>query len=510
MAYTTTKVTRPQADESQDAASNSAGQSQTGQQSGVRTIPIPFAGLPTQRGVGTGDQRYVNIIFEKEENPLSGGTLITCRKRPGVSSVNQPPAGAATGRGLFAWQATGAIYSVFDDKLYKGTTDMGVTLAGTTGKVWWAHSPATSTTQYLFMSDGADLYLIETDDTVTQIDENDDAEWPTSNLGPVCFFDDYIFLAQSDGEIWNSDVDAPTAWTSTGVISASGYGDDLEAIVRMKEQIVALGKSSIQMFYDNATTGSPLARVEQNAFQVGCVSKNTVALSGETLVWVGSSEEGGDMNRQVWLMEGLTKFKSVSTKVIERFLAEEGTNISNASCWMERVDGHLLYVLNLITTASRTFVYDVDMDMWSEWQVAGASTEITWNAATSLNGETYVQDVASGRILKFADTVYQDNGTNFTVTIQTDRFNFGTPMCKFQNRLWIEGDTTSSSSNLAVSVTDDDYASFNTARNIDMSLIRKFLPQWGRFYERAYKFTYTDNYPLRLRQFWVDLEEGTM
>jgi hypothetical protein len=121
-----------------------------------------------------------------------------------------------------------------------------------------------------------------------------------------------------------------------------------------------------------------------------------------------------------------------------------------------------------------------------------------------MNGVVYLQDATNGRIYSLSPTTYRDSGSDFTVTIQTTRNNFGAShLRKTEDGLYIMGDTTTGS--LQVSVSDDDFTTFGNARSIDMSKKEKRLARvGGRFFERAHKFTYTDNYPLRL-QAWIPL-----
>ena len=474
------------------------------QQDFPSTTDIPLAGVPLQRGTGTGDQRSVNVLYETHVNPITGGKTFYAVKRPGLANSTQPPAGAATGRGLYAWAATGNIYSVFANKIYSGTTDLGVTLAASTGRVWFAETPASASAQLLIVSDGTDSYHITTIDGITQIDENDDAQYPTPNLGPVVFFDDYVFQAKSNGEIWNTDPDAFTSWVSTNFKSASMYGDALEAIARIKDLIIAFGKASIEVFFNNGTTNSPLLRIPNNAMQLGLSTKNSLAQAGDIIVWVAEGPALGDGGRQIWTIDAARNGSRISTPAIERFLNAEGTSMSSCTAWMESVAGHMIYVLNL-SSASRTFVYDFSSKSWTEWS---AITAVKFNgiAATSLNGTVYVQDASNGRIYTLSPTTYQDSGSNFTVTLQTDKYDFGTPMAKFQHGFWLIGDNTTSTIN--VSEADDDYTTFNTARTIDMTATRKYLGMGGMFFQRAYKIEYTQNAALRLEKMVLGLDVG--
>jgi hypothetical protein len=276
------------------------------------------------------------------------------------------------------------------------------------------------------------------------------------------------------------------------------------AIARIKDQVVAFGTNSTEFFFNNDTPNSPLLRIDQNALQIGMATKNSLSWSGDTLAWVAESPGWGDGSRSVWMLEGSRKGTRISTPVIERFLNAEGTSISSCTAWMENVAGHLIYVLNL-SSADRTFVFDVLSGMWCEW-TATTAIKFPGICATSQDGTVYIQDASSGRISTLLPTTYQDGGSNFTVSIVTDNYDFGSPIAKFQTGLWIIGDNTTGT--LEVSEADDDYTTFNTARSIDMTQTRKFLGEGGMFYQRAYKLEYTQNAALRLQKMSLALDMG--
>jgi hypothetical protein len=470
--------------------------------------PIPFIGKPGQRGTATGDSRYVNALFEIDADPAPGSYPVACIKRPGLANSTQPPAGAATGRGVYAWSGSGNIYSVFADKIYSGTTDLGVTLAASTGRVWFAERHVDTGTRHLIVSDGADNYNITTADGITQIDENDDAQYPAANLGPIVELDGYLFQAQSDGQIWNTDLNSAVAWTATSFLTADTFGSDLEAIARQKDQIIAFTKNRVEFFFNNGNpTGSPLLRIDQNTLGFGIASKNSLAFSGETLCFVGENSADGDAGRAVWIIQSLGKVRDISPPHINRVLAAEGASISSCTAWMERVAGQLVYVLNL-SSADRTFVYSVDSGYWCEWSNAAGTGRFPGISATSLNGTTYIQDAANGRVYTFPPTTFQDSGTNFTVTLQTARSNFGSAARKTESALSVVGDTTTG--NLGVATSDDDYTTFTTARNIDMAKPLKRLTQLGSFYSRSHRFTYTANDALRLQAYIPEIIGGAI
>ena len=472
--------------------------------------PIPFVGSPGQRDTSTTDQRFVNVLFEVEKEASPGQYPVNCIKRPGLSTSTRPTGGTAVGRGVYYWAGTGNIYSVFDGDIYSNVTKMTSTASLSTstvaGRVWFAETHQDTGQRKLLICDGLDNYEVTSTNVITQIDQVDDGQYPTTNLGSLVFMDGYLFQGQSDGKIWNTDINTTSSWTATSYLTADTFGGDLEAIHIQKNQIIAFTKNRIEFFFNNGNpTGSPLLRIDQNTLGFGLAHKNSLASSGETACFVSENAANGDGGRSVYIIASLTKVKEISNPSLNRLLTAEGLSVSSCTAWMERVAGQMVYCLNL-ALANRSFVYSVDSGLWKEWANT-VSTRFNGISATSKDGIVYVQDVSSGYIHTLIPSVYQDAGTNFTVMLQTARSNYGSPLRKYATELSVIGDT--STGNLGVAVSDDDYASFGTARNIDMSAQLKRLTRMGAFYSRAYRFTYTANAPMRLQAYVPEVTVGT-
>ena len=462
---------------------------------------IPFAFVPTERATSTIDQRAVNVLFEPIPSALTKTVYLQCLKRPGLAQSTQPPAGSATARGIYAWQATGKIYSVFNNKIYSNTTDLGVTLAASSGRVWFAETPSTASAQLLVVSDGTDNYNITTGDAPTQIDENDDAQYPSTNQGPILYLDGYLFQATSSS-IVNTIYDNFTSWLAADTVPVEGYGDSLEAIHRQSDKIIAFGKNSIEMYYNRGNpTGSPILRIDQNIRDFGIATKNSLAWSGETIFFVGENSGRGDGGRNVWMIAP-GSVKEISTPVINRFLAAEGSSMSSCTAWCERIGGQLVYVLNL-SSASRTFVYGVDTGMWCEWQTTDGSSKFSGAYATSLNGTIYIQDATNGRVYTMPPTTYQDNGSNFTVTVQTDTRDQGTSNRKTAIFAELEADTLASGTATLLK-SDNDGSSFETLGSFDMTKEQKRVWRCGSYTgKRIWRVTYSGNTAFRAKELRV-------
>jgi hypothetical protein len=451
--------------------------------------------------VTTGDERYINVLFEVDKNPSPSQYPVNCVKRPGLSTSTRPFGAAATGRGVYYWNVTGDIYSVFGASTFVNTSTLVSSMATATGRVWFQPIHEDTGQAKLMISDGAIDYQVVS----TNVISTTSTFGSTTHLGSAAELDGFYLHGFRDGKIRNTAVNTVSTWPTAGFLTADTYGSDLEVIYRQKDQVIGFTKNRIEFFFNNGNpTNSPLLRIDQNTLDFGIAHKNTLAWAGETACFVSENAGNGDGGRSVYMIQSLGKVVEVTTPHINRILAAEGLSISSCSAWMERVAGQLVYCLNL-AAADRSFVFSVDEKMWCEWQNA-VSTRFNGVSATSKNGVTYIQDVSSGYIHTVSETVYQDAGANFTVMLQTPRSNFGSAKRKYETELDVIGDT--STGNLKVSVSNDDFATFSTPRDIDMSKASKNLTRLGAFYSRAHRFTYTANGPFRVQAFMPEIKDG--
>lgn len=476
-----------------------------------KTIRVPLIGLPTLRSTSASfDQRYVNVYLEKLENHMTGGHYMVATKRPGVSVFSQPPALAATARGFYVWN--GKLYSVYGNSIFSGTTNIyNGLMATSTGICGFVETSAIAATKYLAINDGVKLYLISTTDTVTPVVSGvgNAVGFPASNLGSIVFFDGYILVGESNGRIWNSNNEDPTSWGAANFLNAQAFPDNLVALARQNDVVLAFGTMSTQMFYDaaNPAPGSFMGSLSQATLQIGCASINSIDQHENFVIWVSTAQNGG---YAVQKLDGVTKLERISTEPIERMLNAEGTNISTCRGSTIRVAGHFFYILTL-TGANRTFVYDIEEKVWTEWQ-SGSSGHFQIVYTGQFNNVPLIQHESNGFIYQFDPTVYQDNGLNINVMIQTLPLDFDTMYRKFQSRLELVGDRYTTSNPVSVQYSDDDYQTFSTARTIDLvkssTNNRAYLTTLGSFRRRAFQFTHTANQPLRLEAMEVDIQVG--
>jgi hypothetical protein len=468
------------------------------------TLRIPLVGNHHNREASvTKDQIFYNVVVDIIKTPLSNTYTETQRpfinKRGGFTANTTVFASGGTGRGMYYWSRSGKTYSVVATKVYSNTTEIA-TLTTSSGSVYFYE--ATGTTDYLMVSDGTKLYTITTTDTWAEVTDGD---LPAGNTTPVSL-DGYVFVIKAGtDEIYNSDVDAPTAWTASSFISAEMYPDNLVALARQVNYVVAFGSYSTEFLYDNENaSGSPLARNQSIAIKTGLAAIDSIGQADRRLVFVGQSNIG---DPGVWMFDGLTPSR-ISTEFIDKILYNEGSALSTAKAWICKHKGHVLYVLNL-SSASRTLVYDLDEKLWFDWSSnsGGSHVVLPYNYATQgANNIVLVQHTSDGKLYKLDPTIYTDDAGAILVKIVTGRLDFGNAMQKRIFRAELIADIQSSGT-VTFDWTNDDYTTWSSSRSLDLTT-RPYTKALGVLRRPAFRFLHSANAAFRIEAIEFDFSAG--
>ena len=158
-----------------------------------------------------------------------------------------------------------------------------------------------------------------------------------------------------------------------------------------------------------------------------------------------------------------------------------------------------------------TWAYDILEKEWYEWKNpdnTGLSIQASWSM---LNGSQYIAVDGQTTIGVLAPSVYQDYGVNFTCRYTTELIDADTFNWKYAHRLSMDcsQEAVTGTSNLVVTWSDKDWTAAATAsRLINVFSISPQIHKLGRFRKRSFRFEYTDNYPLWLRGFALDINVG--
>ena len=454
----------------------------------IESVRIPILGSPLNRGTtATKDQRFVNGMFVAVQNPVTGKQTYFFTKRPGTSRRIQPSGGAGTGRAIYSWK--GSIYTVIGTKIYKDSTDLGVTLTTSTGNVGITETSYAAGTQYLGFNDGVRLYLVNAAGTMQTITTN----FPTPNTTDLIYMNTYFFVLKTDGTLLNCETNDPVTWDTTKTITLTMFNGIGVGLAHQNSFLVAFTDRSSQGFIDNANaSGSPLANVESVAQQVGCASQMSLVQDEANVTWVGNSETGG---HTVWMLDGITGLTEIADTQT-RLLIDGNGSISEIRANLIRIAGKKFYLLHL-PTLDRTIVYDYDLKIWMEWEIPTGGQLQFVDFCQHSNGLIALHET-DGYVYDMSPTTYQDNSVSFTVLARFGRVDLDTDLKKFVRSMTLIGDKQSSTTNVSFYYSDDDYTTNATARTFDASLTRPYLAGGGSFRRRSFTLSYEGANPLRL------------
>jgi len=477
-----------------------AKQSQAGQPQKIR---LPLMGAYSNRdSSSTKDQRFVNMFPETRKVDQLENTKIFITKRPGLSIYNSS---GVTGEGRGMLWFNGAAWVVIGNTLYRitsSTTTAKQVLTTSTGYVGMINANSASIGNYVFFCDGVKGYIIKSDDLVTAIV---DADFPTPHVPTPTFIDGYIVLAKGS-DVYTSVLDNPLSWVTDSYLTAEMFPDAIRALARQNNQVVVLGHSSIEFFYDAANAaGSPLSRNDSTTIQMGTAAPYAIYQNEQFCLYISASESGG---RAGWLIKGFQPQK-ITDEYIERLLDAE-SDMDDCRGFGIRTKGHLFYVINLKTTG-RTLVYDVDEKLWHEWSTntAGNHGVFTYDFMCDPGlGYALVLHSTNGTIYKVDVNSYVDNETTILCDIVTNKYDMDSYHRKFISSLKLVGDSYSPNNIVSFYWTDDDYQTWSNEKQINMNDDYPAFQRLGFFRRRAFRFFHNSNAPLRLESVEVEYQEG--
>lgn len=392
----------------------------------MRVSRLQFAPTNTDRRPNTNSPTTSpfdeDILFTNGVVFLDQGDKMRVAVRPGVPAGSQLKSSATEGRGVAYWNDTN--YYFVDNGVYKGSTKLAGNLETTSGRIHW--DTAISNNGLLVFQDGERVYSIDETDKVTCVNApawtdttvyaagdfvtNDTNKvyivaaggggtshtsggptgtgsaisdgtvtWdyvntvtggsniPTAIVPGLVVLDQYVFVADADGNIYNSNVGDVFTWTAGDQINSELLADDLKGIARHVNYIAALGEFGTEFLYNAANlNGSPLSRLEGTFIYTGCHDGNTATNIDDKLLWVSKSQSGG---LDVVVLTGF-ELKRVATTAVQTMLqARRGDALWDGDfyAWQKK----RLYVLSICPQTDlddgHCFVYDLDRELWYQW-----------------------------------------------------------------------------------------------------------------------------------------------
>ena len=494
-------------------------------------INLPLAVDLTINGFSGGaitelESGITNGVIEKVGNRL----FLT--QRPSIDIFEDASAQSAgsRGRGIFYWDGNSALYIVNDGTLYKDSQSNSISTLPTA-----SHKKCKFLVldTLLIMIDAVndEAFTISTSDTVTKIT---DLQFPP-NLTPAVglahggvVLDGYLFVLGENGYIYNSVLETAGSFEPLDLLNAERSPDGGAYLGKHHDNIVAFGVATIEFFYDAGnTTGSPLNRRQDVAYNTGCSDGESVWEVGDRTFFVSTNESGA---LGVHVLENFN-IRKISNSSIESFLsqviAKDGYSVTGSGFTAQ---GHTFYIMTVYSVSTDivpaiSLVYDDTTGLWGEWEsTANGLTKfpiVDWTIRTGIvprygegilsNGDLITindnfspQDtlLASQYVADdYVDTGYVVDsgaaGTAITLKARLGHYDGGVNNKKFMKDLRHVGNLTTASQNLIIRWADENNASFNTGRTIDVSKFQK-ITKCGHFRRRNHELEYAGTEVVRL------------
>lgn len=510
-----------------------------------KTIPLFSSYINRDYSDVLAKAQYMENLFPiVTTNPISSKSTVVIRKRPGMGSENATVGSGQVGSTIWRSNSGSAPPVVFS--FTTGGTVVFYSVVGTYQASYTqvggaiANANACGGITETLVSGVGNLVASVTDSgsglneywyfpeggAWTQITNGNfplNQGTPLQIVGYPVYMDGYMFVMCKNGQIWNSDLNSLANWSATSFITAGDYPDTGVGLAKYRDMIVAVGNGSIEFFRNAGNpSGSPLQRISGMSLKIGARSPGS-AYSGPfnyieadgTIYWRGAEQGTGRI--AIWKLNGGQPEK-VSPPAIDILLNDANANSLGGVevlgfLGTMNLHGmrHLVFANSNSGSAINAYwCYCIDINSW--W-VISFNTNLLVNPISTIignEGSTFVIPGTLAKQFRFLYSLFQDDGNAYTATFQTAPLDEPSTNRKFVNRLRIIGDTQSSTSNLAVSYSDDDQVTYSTARNIDLSALNKELTRLGSHrYRRSWKFTHAANTDCRLQAFELERDTGT-
>lgn len=334
--------------------------------------------------------------------------------------------------------------------------------------------------------------------TKTPIAKIQSANFP-SMVGSFAEMDGYVFAVNSKGEIFNSDINTVTTWQASSKIVANLKTDTAVTLLRHKNHIVCFGESSTEFFinFGNAF-GSILAARKELFTNIGMFS--TAATKKFTQIF----------DHVFWIGNDLCLYTFQELSPVN--LNKEGMTLGTISAAPERISSFtigadIIVHINSSTSARDKWYSVINNEFFDPVMgVAGMIWSQNLPAETTTVASGVSSSVTDGNVYALRSNVYQDDGSAFTMTIQTQPYSLNNGKGFTVNRVRLLADKQSSGAS-ALETSSDDYASWVTRGSFDLTRDNKEIHRCG--YHRsscAFRITDSGNQAWRGQAIVVDWE----
>lgn len=350
------------------------------------------------RNFSYANQSTKNWLIEQGIPVGKGAAPMLFVPRRGLRLVKNDFSGAC--RGIYT-ASVNRMYVVFGQDLYEYDGDTWRTISSLIG----------GSGQVSFSDNGTHLFLIF-DNTPhfmsfssRVLTEATGGAYTASST--LAYLDNYILFSRvNSGQFYWTDLGATTA-NALNFATAESSPDKIVALTSHNMEIYIFGEKTTEIWYNAGQQDITFARRGNAVIETGCLSPNSIAKIGSTLIWLSSQNRGGI---QVSMLSGY-QAQRVSTYPIEQFLNSIPIeNLKQATAFSQQVDGHDLYILN-VNGADETFVFDLTSGSWTTFTSSknGVIGQYRARGTAFFDGSYYTGDIA-GNLYVLDSEKYTDNG----------------------------------------------------------------------------------------------------
>lgn len=342
--------------------------------------------------VGLGDS--INM-YQETQNPTEHSTQLLMRSADGAVKFAEGLDGKCRGlyrvsRGRAETGSVPTLYGVFGNKLYlfdgDGTAhDIAPIYTNNTECRMVETGGYNDAHPHLCIVDGVNCYAVDvTLPVASQRTDFRTIELPvrptdaTQHVKPthICYMFGYLICNDQDSDAYYMSYQYPfevlteggeidydiwrlSSTNNVGFITFSEWcPDNTIALCSNSSRMYTFGPRSWQAWSYNNDKNNPLSSPDNQAGMIGLKAVNSLAMLGQTVIWLGSS----DIGESAVFMISEAGIKRISTGDIERELTQ-AVNPENAyaSIWQEH--RHVFYSLTF-EDSDITYVYDVTENAW--------------------------------------------------------------------------------------------------------------------------------------------------
>ncbi len=191
----------------------------------------------------------------------------------------------------------------------------------------------------------------------------------------------------------------------------NGSPDNLVSLIVDRRNIYLLGENTTEVWIDVGSTltgviSFPFSRIPGTSMQHGCAAPYSIARFSEQFMFVSQDTRGHGI---IGAIQGY-QFIRVSTHPVEQSLVSQVIN--DAFAFTYQIEGHEMYVVTF-PTANLTWVYDLSTKMWHKWSSLNAANQFSRhrsNCGAFFNNEYLVGDYENGQIYALDRSNYTENG----------------------------------------------------------------------------------------------------